>query len=149
MLVDSLEILDMSGNKKEFFSDRFNLSLNFHNNGGITGILYPFAEFKTISGKVVGLYQKINAIIALTFLCEYSDPNLTSKSLITFSGKILRYEKENECLILKWLMIQDNIGCEIVDRDIEILLDSKHTDEQRETIKVKAHLNKYAMQVFS
>jgi len=122
--------------------------LNFHNNGGVTGTLYPFAEFKTISGQVFGLYQKINAIIALTFLCEYSDPNLTSKSLITFSGEILRYEKDNECLFLKWLMIQDNVRCEVVERDIEILLDSKHTYEQKETIKVKAHLDKYAMKVF-
>ena len=107
MLSESLNLLPL---RKNFFSEQFNLTLNLYPNGAINGKLYPFAEFGSISKEVTGLYSIINSNCVLSFFCEFRDPNLISKTLISYLGEILTYDEKNECLILRWLMIQDTPG---------------------------------------
>lgn len=140
MLVESL-----LPRQKNFFSERFNLSLQLNPNGGITGTLYPFGNLEGITAEISGLYLKLNSNIVLSFMCEFADPNLTAKTFICFSGEIIRYEKQCECLILRWVMEQNTAGCEWIDRDIDILLSSRNQDLKGEILKVKEHLGKYAL----
>lgn len=140
MLAESLSSL-----QKNFFSERFNLSLQLDVKGGITGTLYPFGNLNSITAEISGLYLDINSNTALSFMCEFADSNLTAKTFICFSGEIIKYEKKYECLILRWVMEQDTVGLEWVDRDIEILLSSKAQDWKGEILKVKEHIDKYSL----
>jgi hypothetical protein len=142
MLAESL-----SPRLKNFFSERFNLSLQLDPKGGITGTLYPFGNLDVFTAKISGLYSKINSNTALSFICEFANSNLTAKTFICFSGEIIKYEKKYECLILRWVMEQDTAGLEWVDRDIEILLSSKTQDWKGEILKVKEHIDKYSLSI--
>ena len=144
MLSEDLNLLPL---RKNFFSKQFNLTLNLYPNGAINGKLYPFAEFGNISKEVTGLYSIINSNCVLTFFCEFSDPNLISKTLISYLGEILNYADTNECLILRWLMIQDTPGTQVIDRDIEILFNSRHRDGVVETRKVKRYIRDHSLQM--
>lgn len=136
-----------SSRQKSFFSDRLNVSLDFHPNGGITGRLYPFGKLKTISLEINGLYYMINDNIILSFMSEFEDPNLETKSFTCFSGEIINYENSYDCLILRWVMEQDGAGLEWTDRDIEILFDSGVRDFQEELNKIRGHLAQYALEM--
>ena len=144
MLSENLNLLPL---RKNFFSKQFNLTLNFYPNGAINGRLYPFAEFGSISMEVIGLYSIINSNCVLSFFCEFRDPNLISKALISYLGEILTYDDTNECLILRWLMIQDTPGSQVFDRDIEILFNSRHRDGVVETRKVKRYIRNHSLQM--
>ena len=144
MLSESFNLLPL---RKNFFSKQFNLTLNLYPNGAINGKLYPFAEFGSISAEVTGLYSIINSNCVLSFFCEFSDPNLISKTLISYLGEILAYDDKNECLILRWLMIQDTPGSKVFDRDIEILFNSRHRDGVVETRKVKRYISNHSLQM--
>jgi len=136
MLSENLNLLPL---RKSFFSKQFNLTLNFYPNGAINGRLYPFAAFDSIS--------IINSNCVLSFFCEFRDPNLTSKALISYLGEILTYHDKNECLILRWLMIQDTPGTKVIDSDIEILFNSRHCDGVVETGKVKRYIHDHSVQM--
>ena len=144
MLFESLNLLPL---RKNFFSEQFNLTLNLYPNGAINGKLYPFAEFGSISKEVTGLYSIINSNCVLSFFCEFSDPNLISKTLISYLGEILVYDEKNECLILQWLMIQDTPGSNVIDRDIAILYNSRHRDGVVEARKVKRYISNHSLQM--
>lgn len=140
MLAESL-----SPRQKNFFSEHFNLSLQLDPKGGISGTLYPFGNLEVITAEISGLYLKLDSNTILSFMCEFADPNLTAKTFICFSGEIIRYEKQDECLILRWVMEQNTAGCEWLDRDIEILLSSREQDLKGEILKVKEHLGKNSL----
>ena len=144
MLSESLNLLPL---RKNFFSKQFNLTLNFYPNGAINGKLFPFAELGSISKEVTGLYSIINSNCVLSFFCEFRDPNLISKTLISYLGEILNYEAKNECLILRWLMIQDAPATNVIDRDIEILFNSRHRDGVVETRKVRRYISNHSLQM--
>jgi hypothetical protein len=146
MLFENLNLLPL---RKNFFSKQFNLTLNFYPNGAIDGKLYPFAEFRSISTGVTGLYSTINSNCVLSFFTEFRDPNLISKTLISHLGEILTHDHKNECRFLRWLLIQDAPGTKIVDRDIEILFNSRHRDEVVETRKVKRYIRNHALQMIT
>src|SRR5688572_17142620 len=105
MLAESL-----SQRQKNFFSEHFNLSVQLDPKGDITGTLYPFENLEGITTKISGLYLKLNSNTILSFMCEFADPNLTAKTFICFSGEIIKYEKQYECLILRWVMEQNIAG---------------------------------------
>jgi hypothetical protein len=136
-----------SPQQKNFFSERFNLSLQFDPNGGITGRLYPFGNLRGISANISGVFSTINSNIVLSFMCEFTDPNLTAKTFICFAGEIIKYEKEYECLILRWVMEQESAGVGFMDRDIEILLDAREMDLVGEMGKVRDYIGKNELQI--
>jgi hypothetical protein len=144
MLSENLNLLPQ---RKKFFSEQFNLTLNFYPGGAINGKLYPFADVGSISKEISGLYSIINSNWVLSFFCEFRDPNLLSKTLISYLGEILTYDDKNECLILRWLMIQDTPVTKVIDRDIEILFNSRHRDGVVETRKVKSYISNHSLQM--
>lgn len=144
MLSESLNLLPL---QKNFFSKQFNLTLNFYPNGAIHGKLFPFAEFGSISKEVSGLYSIIKSSCVLSFFCEFRDPNLISKTLISYLGEILTYDDKNECLILRWLMVQDTPGAKVTDRDFEILFNSRHRDGVVEMRKVQRYISSHSLQM--
>ena len=146
MLSESLNLLPL---RKNFFSEQFNLTLNLYPNGAINGKLYPFAAFGSISKEVTGLYSIINSNCVLSLFCEFRDPNLISKTLISYLGEILTYDEKKECLILRWLMVQDAPATKIIDRDIEILFNSRHRDGVVEMRKVKRYISNHSLQMIS
>ncbi len=133
---------------KMFFSDRFNVELTFSRNGGITGNLFPFPAFKSISSEISGLYTIINSNTVLSFLCEFKDPNLVTKTEILFEGEIVEYENNRECLIIKWLTMQNTLDCQIVDKDLEILFDTQNQNGL-EAVKIHAYMKQYALEIMT
>ncbi|WP_276372816.1 hypothetical protein [Chryseolinea sp. H1M3-3] len=133
---------------KMFFSDRFNIELTFSRNGGITGTLFPFPALKSISSDISGLYTIINSNTVLSFFCKFKNPNVITKTEILFEGEIIEYENNHECLIIKWLAIQNTFACQMVDKDIEILLDTQHQNGL-EAVKIHAYMKQYSLEIMS
>lgn len=132
---------------KHFFSAKFKLLLNFNCTGLASGYLYPYAKCPFISEEISGLCCMIDQNICLSFSCTFSNPNINTETHTTFSGEIIKYDNEKECLILKWLMFQDLINHKLIDSGTQILFDNKYRNEEIEMRKVQLYLKEHALQL--
>ena len=113
--------------------------------GGVTGVMYPYAGIDSISMQVGGLYSTLGSNLWITFNGIFSNPNLENRSSITFCGQIIKYNSKDECLMLKWLMNQELLGCQVIDSDVEFLFNDKNLNVDIEIRKVKEFINRHRL----
>jgi hypothetical protein len=137
---------EISNRQKKFFCNRFNLTLNFNPKGGLTGHFYPFPNLSKIATEVKGLYSNVNKHEVIHVNCVFCNPNLLNTAQICFAGEIFEYDGQHECLMIKWLMIQEVLDIALIDGDLVIMLDAKYDDDGKEIEKINKYIEKHAFQ---
>lgn len=123
---------------KRFYSKNFSVTLDFNSSGGISGKICPFLSEPSISKTFNGIFVNENSKIKVSFIIDWTNKNLFSEALTCYTGVIFKYQENNECMLLKWLHINEsvtNIGC-FLERDLELMLDCSGKDLIVETPKI-------------
>jgi hypothetical protein len=124
--------------EKTFFSENFNISLQFCHKGGLQGNVIDFPNTFRLTKTLHGLYLIEESGIRLSFTTEWKSDDLISKALTCFTGVIFSYGENSECLVLKWLTINESntsIGS-CVERSTEVLFNCTSRDFLAETKKI-------------
>ena len=123
------------GNKKNplektFFSREFMLSLSFYPDGGIKGLVHTFIRASPLlTTEVTGFYLDVESPKLVGFV-EAGPSDFPYCVQSFFTGRIIKYNISNECLILKWAEFcapLSSLKCSVRDNVI-VLFDSHKKD---------------------
>ncbi len=113
--------------EKTFFSMEFSLSLKFYPDGGIKGLLHPFVRAApSLTTEVTGFYSNLESLQLVGFVA--AGPNDFSYDVQScFTGRTIKYNVSNECLILKWVVFCDSLSFlkSTIHDDVFVLFDSR------------------------
>jgi putative transposon-encoded protein len=128
--------------EKIFYSNNCCLKLEFHINGGLSGMFYPFCNLRKIRFPVSGLYLAKKTELVLAFTCKIDDPNLHESYEVVFHGEVFKYGSSKKCLILKWLTNKHLLGVDFINCDVAFMFDKKKCDFKIETQDLQSALTK-------
>jgi hypothetical protein len=91
----------MLGFRKTFFFNQYKVQIHLHSHGGVTGnfIISATGGRPSICKKLSGLYLSSGSTTLLSFYIDFAEV------LSCYSGQIIRYSKNKECLVIKCLSI--------------------------------------------
>lgn len=124
--------------KRMFFSDNLCLSLQFRKNGLLLGKLVHFPDTLKMTKSFSGLYHVEAQSVKVVFIVDWTLADRSGAVLTCFSGQIVKHDDCFECLILKWLQINEtytDIGS-FVQQEVEILVNSPCKDVSAEAKKI-------------
>lgn len=96
--------------ERSFFANNYNLSIKFSRNGDISGNLCLFPDDNAWMKAFKGIYVYDKSKITISFMVDWSNKDLLSNVLTCYHGVIFNYEEQFECLVLKWLQINESLS---------------------------------------
>lgn len=123
-----------------FHSKDLSLTFEFHSLGTIRGRLTSLrADSYGVTTNFSGFYTEVSEGFQLSFMAEWG---CNKEILSAYSGVIFQYELRKQCLVLKYLNIDETSFNTRIHRDFILLFDSDGADY---TAKEEVVLSKIPM----
>jgi hypothetical protein len=96
----------LPGDYEIFWCETFEVHINLLKNGIVEGKIVHLADIFKLSSPFRGIYIEDENKIVLSFCIEWSNPNLESRNLTCYSGRMINFNG-NRLLLLKWLQVTE------------------------------------------
>lgn len=128
---------------KHFYGNNFKVFIELSEAGGLSGVLHrgPGKYFER-EASVTGMYQAVNNKIGLTFFTSFA------QILTCYAGEIVKYNNNEECLLLKCLQINELFPTPgaFSTNETLVLFDSPKKNQIQEIKKI---LQEYPLEFFN